>query len=444
MVTPEGEAEARLTAMMIYLGYLVLAIWFVILGWERNHLKHKINNDHVISRRRTEEDAASLSTGQRAWVGLWERLNAWLHKHEVKDDEPRASSLYTRIACIGTWALTVPVAASVVALAVEGKDSNRAVLGYKMWIAVKVLFLMSGNVYYFLDLTEGGGEGYRRYHILLPFLTGVIEAVAVAVLYSPRDGIMNYAFVVLISGCAYWASVQRGRALKRSPDARRRHVYETVVPAALATGTPLIVMSSEMAACWLRTYFKCAAEGSSDGCCMKDNRECDGVSFGASPLAWTMFLTSFHVMLYMDVKDALALANIAQLKLSALEGLQVAVFGCCAVYALVMYAMRKETAVDWSKEGLHHAAFYVAIVCSALLSSFANREKGGGGEGVGGRRSSASRDARKSMWEGGRKGAVGRGGIASASQRGGWGGKITRGASREIEVGENTLNPGFI
>ncbi|GMI21448.1 hypothetical protein TeGR_g9945, partial [Tetraparma gracilis] len=341
----EAKAEMKIVVVATIIGYLVVGIWFVIVAWERHHIKHKINTDNIMSRTSSTADASAASIGQRAWKGLWEGLTAWLLKHEVKNEEPRASGLFTAMVAACTWTATVPIVVSVLAIIVEGGDSKYAVLGYRLWMMVKCFCFTSAAVYCFMDLRETRGVGYAHFHASIVVFASAAETIAVSQIYSTREGITNSANMLFSVGCAVWAIVQRGRALRRSPGVRRKHVYTTVVHAALAVGTPLVVITSEVAVCWLRASFECVDE---DVSCMKHSSKCDGVAFGANPLVWLMVLTSMHTVFYMDAKDTLALNKIARLKLDVLSGLQFAIFGSCAIYAVVKYAMRDERDVDWS------------------------------------------------------------------------------------------------
>jgi hypothetical protein len=132
------------------------------------------------------------------------------------------------------------------------------------------------------------------------------------------------------------------------------------------------------------------------------------------------------------------------------------------MYALTQYAMRRKRDFNFEgPEGIAFNVYLIALVAGMSLSHFkpVGEKEGGGAAGLAEGGEQASRvsmegrktmDARKSVWEGGRKGAAGIGGIKSVSKRGlvVESPRNSSGASGDDRIstdgGEVMFNPGFI
>jgi hypothetical protein len=233
----------------------------------------------------------------------------------------------------------------------------------------------------------------------------------------------------------------------------------------------------------MESYYACAEEG-----CFEDeeNKVCFGIGIGVVPLKFLLIVLAAATVLFVNRKPTLAMMNIARLEISFAEGLQIAIFGICLVYALMNYAIRRKRNFDFSgPEGIAYTVYIVLLIVGMLLRKFNSAvEDGeenenenesendqasvGGRSTVGGRSSGRgslnvrmSLDTSKSIWEGGAKGALGKGMIKSLSTRGGWGGEIVSSpaisnitgvtgsqeqtGSGDVLVDSNhVLNPGFI
>jgi hypothetical protein len=91
----------------------------------------------VLSGQSEREELRRSKVG-RAWQRMWGRMNLWVAKRAVPEDEPRTSPLYQWLVCAVTYVMMTPGLVAAVLIVVEGKDSNHAALAYKWWIACKV------------------------------------------------------------------------------------------------------------------------------------------------------------------------------------------------------------------------------------------------------------------------------------------------------------------
>ena len=156
-------------------------------------------------------------------------------------------------------------------------------------------------------------------------------------------------------------------------------------------------------------------------------------------------------LLTVNAKSTLTLENMCKFKLSIIEVVQVGAIGVYSVYAMGYYATRQEREVGDTEQLIK--AGMLGMLTVAFVGGFLLKkvEDSVDGEDVA-RLSSGSVisdrisvGAEKSVWDGGMKGATGKGRIVRAS---------TRGVAKEIErrdesIGEEeedeaTFNPGMI
>lgn len=258
---------------------------------------------------------------------------------------------------------------------------------------------------------------------------------------------------------------QRNKALaEKTEEERRRHVYNVAFPQLLKLAGPFIVLTSEPVACYFRH------EPFSN-----EFYSCDGIAIGTSPLVLMMVFGTASQIMFVGSDSVLSLANLCKLKLSCVEAYQMAAFGLCSAYALAMYALRKEREVHWDGGDGHVYTAFTAVLVTGVVAGFCKKKQPGFETfDASERRSSTSRgseasslataqgrkslDVRKSLWDGGTKGAIGNRGLKTASQRGvveerlrgeGGGGGVGAGGGegeggRERGISEAAFNPGFM
>jgi len=468
--------------------FVLFLLWGAIFIWERYHVQHKINNDQVLSGEREHDEIGNTLGGRvgRSWLRRTERINKWIAERAVGDTEARTSPMFQWIACAITWSITACSILSVILLAV--KHAPGTILLYKAWTILKFSAAVCSAAAAFFDLRDRPDNGRFDYVRLGMYSILVGEIVHCAVSYHIWPG-EHSAFIntCLVAGiCLVCVRLHKRAVTSSTLEERRKHVYEVVFPKTLQLAFPFIVISSEMLACNTEAFVEVmsnatSAKNSTDtGGIFADAtepfEECDGIILGCTPLVLIMLFLFFSQALYVSAETTFTLKNIARLKLSSVDLTQIAVFGVCGVYALYMYSLREKRAVSWEGfDGMLYYAFVLLLTAAAMAGSLKSEGVGFERQSRGSsasRRSSASggresrdsggdiratrvgrksMDMRKSIWEGGMKGAVGKGGIASASKRGLVAEKVSGGSFGDAAGGQRgrgisdaALNPGFI
>jgi hypothetical protein len=217
---------------------------------------------------------------------------------------------------------------------------------------------------------------------------------------------------------------------------RRKHVYGIVVPTLFALSTPLLFMSAEVCSCYIKAYFDASA--SAEG---KMSNECVGIYVGIYPLLNLMAIGAALSVMFVNSQVPLSFEVFVRLQFGVLEGIQVAIFGICACYAVLSYCMRREREFDTtSPEGLVYLGYFAMLYSAVVMNAFKKAEggeKGGDDDRQTDRLSKRKLvGSRKSLWEGGTKGLAK--GISSGSGVGEEKGR----AGGEIK--EEMFNPGFM
>jgi len=438
----EGQTEVILTMIAGGMKYMVVLIWVVLCVWEIFHTKHKVHTDLVLSGEREEGEGGGGWVAQR-WSRVWGRLNEFVKSRAVDGKKARASPLYSRIALLWTWLLSLgPAVAMTVAVIVQGKDSNTANLFFRLSTSAIFVATILYVAYMLLDL-----EPDRRVAGINTYvLAGAVWIrVPVAFVMGESPGFSVVAALAYLGFSRFMGGVRLKASEHPVEKERHEHVF-TACNAVLKLLAPLIVMSSEMISCWLKSYLE---SGEVEGELMKEDRQCRGIYYGCDGLMTLIVLTGGLPLLTVNAKSTLALENMCKFKLSIIEVVKVGALGVFGVYALGCYATRQardpSDAEPLIKVGMI-AALFASFIGGFLL------KKGEDGEGVASRQNSGSVmgdrisvGVQKSVWEGGMKGATGMGRITRTS---------TRGIAKEIErrdesIGEEeedeaTFNPGMI
>ena len=414
----EGETEVFLTKIAGAMKCSVVLIWVVLCVWEYFHTKHKVHRDHVLSGEREEEEGGEGGLAQR-WAMVWGGLNEYVKSRAVDGKKARASHLYSRVALAGAWLLSVvPAVVALVAAGVQGKDSNLAFLFYLLSRSVQWVAGTLYGAYMLLDL-----EPDRRVAGINAYVMGVGACINVPVAFVLGESVGFEVVGALAFIC--FSRFMGGVRLKASAhpveEERREHVNK-VCSVILRLLAPLLVMGSEMAWCWLKTYLE---SGEGEGEFMKDDLRCRGIYYGCDALIILIVFTGALPLLTVNATSTLTLENMCKFKLSIIEVVQVGALGVYSVYAMGYYAARQERVVGDAEGPIKFGM--MGMITAAFIGGFLLKkvEDSEDGEDVASRQSSGSVisdrisvGAEKTVWEGGMKGAKGMGRIKRASSRG--------------------------
>jgi hypothetical protein len=347
------------------------------------------------------------------------------------------------------------------------------------------------TLYNFLDLEEPdkSKSWLCVYNTEILTSTMVVTAFVEIFVYNkmwgslPLASLFTALWLLSIIGVIILITSQRRLAINTvSKERRLNHVTNIVFPAMLSVLPPVTFLTAEMLACDLKRYFVFRHAGAP--IMLVENDTCGGIFFGVVPLlALLMALTAARVV-FVNVKSPFTLENICRLKLSLWEGIEVVLFGCCTVYALIVYACRRERTFEHKGlEGKIAIVFgmiqFMALVFSGvfkkaeeqqddedLLGAAEGEENGRsfGSASTAGSRSSAARASTfsenraismrrfdssmstKNIWEGGTKGAVTKGefikpveerGVAAESAN-------VMDSGGGLASGEMAFNPGYL
>ena len=414
----ESETEVILTWIAGGMRYILFLIWAVLGVWEFFHTKHKVHTDLVLSGEREEDEGGGGGLTQR-WAKVWGGLNEYVKSRAVDGEKARVSPLYSRVALTGAWLLSaVPAVVALVAVLVLGKDSNVAFLFCELIRSVEYVAAPLFTAYMLLDL-----EPDRRVAGIHTYVLAVAACinVVVAIVLGGSIGFGVAGALAFMCFGRFMGGVRLKASAHPVEEERREHV-NTACSAILRLLAPLIVMSSEVAWCWLKAYLE---SGEGEGALMKEDRRCGGIYFGCDGLMKLIAFAGLLPMLTVNAKSTLTLKNMCKFNLSIIEAVQVGALGVFSVYAMGYYATRKERVVydaeTLIKGGLL-SMITVAFVVGFFLKKGADSEDG---ENVASRPSSGSVTsdrfsvgAERSVWEGGMMGAKGMGRIKRASTRG--------------------------
>jgi len=438
--TGEGEAEVILIEIAGALRYTVLLIWVLLCVGALPHQAQGARGPRSVRGARRRRGGSSALVED---VGGG--LNEFVKSRAIDGMKARASHFYSRVALAGTWLLSAGhTVVALVAAMVQGKDSNIAYLFYCLSRSVQYAASILYVAYMLLDL-----EPDRRVAGINTYILAVAACinVPVATVLGESIGDEIAAALAFMCFCKFLGGVRLKASAHPVEEERREHV-SIVCSTIVRMLAPLIVMGSEMAWCWLEAYLE---SGEEEGALMKDDLKCEGIYYGCDGLMLLIVAIGLLPMLTLNAKSALTLENMCKFKLSIIEVVQVGAIGVYSVYAMGYYATRQEREVG-DTEQLIKAGMLgmltVAFVGGSLLKKV---EDSVDGEDVA-RLSSGSVisdrisiGAEKSVWEGGMKGATGKGRIVRAS---------TRGIAKEIErrdesIGEEgedeaTFSPGMM
>jgi hypothetical protein len=455
------KAEIAVVSMINVLMYSVVLIWLVVLAWQTVHVNRLIMNEKVS----IGEIESAEHVGRSQWAGkkrrnLIDRLNAWVEKKAVGAGEARMSPLFSFVAGFFSYVLVIlPIFAAAAILLLSNKGDtdarNYASLMTKWSGNFKVFGATCVAIYMFMDMevvaaTNGSGSSsnniivnnsikwqYRDVHACIIVLATVFEACISYYLHGQVSELIIFGLVgysVLGSVAIY----QRRKALATATlEQRLYHVTKVVFPATISIIPTLIFMTSEMGACDLLEFFKAHLEEKAYD---MENNECDGISFGITPLLLILCALFFGKVAFVNVRSAFTMKNMSTLNLTFVESIQLVLFGICGFYATTAYALRSERVVRRDSLELElFSCFTVLLIIATALNFFKQgkqrhdqatepQESRGGGESLSGGSVSNGRSSleerifvgkRRSLWEGGTKGARGgTGALKSASKRG--------------------------
>jgi hypothetical protein len=467
----EGEIiEDRLVGVAIAMRYVLIVLWFLILSWEYLHIRHMVHVDRVLAGTSEKYDGIARGVAAR-WKNGWEVLDDWVKRQAVGADQARVATVYKWGLFLSSWTALVPIFVSLVLYFVKGGDDNLAVLGYMLWVSLKVPCFASSVGFQFLDLSDPENE-YRRwkyidFHAYIIIFGTVLEMVVGALLFDYFSFISGVLLICTITVVRMAAHQRKKMMADASVAERSEHIYLTVVPTTLSLIVPVSFMTSELSTCWTRSYLQSDATGG----LLLDNTDCDGISVGISPLMLLIAATGMIKVIFLTSRGTkvFAMEDISVLNVSATEVAQIFVLGICSSYALVAYGLRRERVIDeYGSDGWGFNIFCVLLVLVIGLNSCKKNDAGieedlrktttprqSSSATAATKRGSVS-DRRtvgvtKSIWEGGSRGTGSRGSMKSYSTRGilnelnseekGTAGEIFEGIERE---GESVFNPGFV
>jgi hypothetical protein len=113
-----------------------------------------------------------------------------------------------------------------------------------------------------------------------------------------------------------------------------------VFPKTLQLAFPFIVITCEMLACTAGIYMDVKANVTATSGSFADIDEafgeCHGVVYGCAPLLVMLGFVYFSQVLYVDLETAFTVTVIARFRFGLVKLFQLAMFGACGVYAVVM------------------------------------------------------------------------------------------------------------
>jgi hypothetical protein len=458
-------AEGRLISTVDIFNAILAVQWFAMIWQENFHMRHKIRMEAILTGD-NEDDEGEQSWFRKSWLKMWESANAWLKRNSVPAGVAKVSLVF-RI-CIATfsWLFLSPYFLSVLFLIFNGPHDDSMFLMEQWGVAFKMCACGSAIAYYFLDLEFHPGTQYVDLHPFVLCIGLGLDVVLVKIV-SGKIGSINAMTFASVCTVTWIAKTRRKRAIVDfSQKKKHHHVYIVVIGGMTQVATPLFFMTSEMAECWLRDYY---TAGNGDTPMRDMDQGCEGIQMGLLPIMALMTVISSSAVIFIDRKNTLTIENIARLNMGLVEGAEVAIFGLCALYALIVYSLRGERPFDY--DGFEGTAFLVFIIavtsglvlvgCSGKKEEFVEEEKlrsatlysaGPLSPSVEARKNIANK---KSIWEGGARGALGRGSIVSISKRGleiesnrdSPNAKSERGhgsSAIESSANDTVFNPGFI
>jgi hypothetical protein len=173
---------------------------------------------------------------------------------------------------------------------------------------------------------------------------------------------------------------------------------------------PVVFMTSEVCMCWYTSFMKARFENYP----MNEDGRCMGVDLGVTPLVFLLPLLSWWPAVLVGDGATITLENICKFRLGKVETVQIVYFGAYSVYALGYYAMRRERTFEYNglEMSIASAFGFTLIICAAAGVSKTTKGEVARGllkDGRGSRSSIEDRVSvgiRKSLWDGGTKGAM--------------------------------------
>jgi hypothetical protein len=218
-------------------------------------------------------------------------------------------------------------------------------------------------------------------------------------------------------------------------------VTKVVFPAAISIAPTLIYMTSEIASCHESAFTKAKLDENS----LEVETACNGIVFGILPLLLILCALPFGKVVFVNVRSAFTMKNMSMLNLTFVESIQLLLISICAFFAMTVYALRRERFVPPDSFEFKLIVFFPSLLLVATLLNLCKQGKQPGdqepvhegGESDSSRLSRGSLSngrapsrvssmeerisvgTRKSIWDGGTRGARrGTGAIKSASKRG--------------------------
>ena len=457
-----GSYSAGLTGIMgkvnkgitiaLYTLYAVLALW------ETNHFQFKSLLDEQLTGNLEQETTQRYGTLRRAWLRSWESLNALVARHAVKVEDARTSSLFVWIMSAITWLIMSQIYIAFALLAFSGPDSNEALLFFALYKSNEVLMWPCFSAMQFFDLRkpherkDSGNRNSRRLFVSATKVFFLIAIVLTAVVSTTihQETILTDALTcvlqIVLTVVIHFA--HKSAVEVESQEVRHNHVYNVVYPKTIQLAFPFLIICAEMMACWIEEYGMLT-----EGALLKDHRQCSGLSVGCLPLLLVILCEYWRETLYISIETSkFTLENICRLNMDFVGRFQIAGLVMASLFSLANYTMRGKRNVDWKgADGVMCYTFVGIIFVTIIIGNCSSNKQE---ESSTGRRSSLAtvagrrnRGKRTILWEGGTKGARGKGMIANASRRG-----IFEEKKREKlsfmgageGLGDTTMNPGFI
>ena len=413
----EAAAEEQLLKVTLLLRYCLGGFWFSLMGWETIHLNHEIRKEQLDSRMRSGSETEERSKNWLAtrWTSLVGRSKAFVETLTASTEQAKASPLFSWIACSIMWLLIAPNFVALFTLGINGwRPTNFGALVCRLAVSCRLGMMGCFACSYFMDLEEREGETYMALHLFVPIVSSVLELIYVAIVY---EGVpyANLGIVVATVAFVRIAVVQRRKAISEtSPKERREHIYGVVFGAGVSLITPSIFMMSEMCVCYLKAHFMIEG-GEFD----ETDPQCYRVLIGVQPLQGLLLIVTCSSVFYANAQSPFTLENIAQLRITWMQGVEVVLYGGCALFALLFYALRKPGVVAvYQVVGV--MVFTVMLVSALAMSGYRPTSSTDDDEDEGGALAerTSGQAARKSLWEGGSMGAQKRLTMKTPSKRG--------------------------
>lgn len=125
-----------------------------------------------------------------------------------------------------------------------------------------------------------------------------------------------------------------------APSVALSSLAQVVFPKTLQLAFPFIVITCEMLACTSSVYMNVKANATATSGSFADIDEafgeCEGVMIGCLPMLFMLGFVYLSQVLYVDSETAFNVTAIARFRFGLVKLFQLAMFGSCSVYAVVM------------------------------------------------------------------------------------------------------------